>query len=136
MRYDYIVNMDDSEDVAKYVDYLKNLRGIHIVHHQEVNEQRSSDINRYYWGAIVHYVSEYTGYTKIETHELIKNVFMPHVVFTNQLDLLSTTNCNNEEMWELCEMVKDVFNRLYHVRADAGNLLFRIQQCLFGQTMS
>ena len=38
---------------------------------------RSLQANRYYWGVVVHHISEHTGYTPEETHEALKTMFLP-----------------------------------------------------------
>lgn len=38
---------------------------------------RSQQQNRYWWGVCVHLVSEHTGYTPEEVHEIAKQMFIP-----------------------------------------------------------
>jgi hypothetical protein len=38
---------------------------------------RSQQQNRYYWGVVVHLLSEHTGYTPDEMHEFLKMKFIP-----------------------------------------------------------
>jgi hypothetical protein len=38
---------------------------------------RSAQANAYYWSVVVKALSEYTGYTPDETHELLKRQFLP-----------------------------------------------------------
>ena len=38
---------------------------------------RSQRFNRYYWGAVVHLLSEHTGYSANEMHDFLKTRFIP-----------------------------------------------------------
>lgn len=38
---------------------------------------RSQSQNRYYWGVVVHLISEYTGFAPDDMHELLKAKFIP-----------------------------------------------------------
>lgn len=38
---------------------------------------RSQQQNRFYWGVLVHHLSEHTGYTPDEVHEFLKMKFIP-----------------------------------------------------------
>jgi hypothetical protein len=45
---------------------------------------RSIQANRYYWGVIVQLLSEYTGYSVDEMHDVLKAKFLPkHLAVTN-----------------------------------------------------
>ncbi len=39
-------------------------------------KERSGNQNRYYWGCVIQILSEDTGYTKDEMHEIIKHKFL------------------------------------------------------------
>lgn len=41
------------------------------------NKKRSNPQNKYYWGCVVQILSDETGYTKDEIHEIIKYKFLP-----------------------------------------------------------
>lgn len=38
---------------------------------------RSVQANRYYWGVVLHHLAELTGYTPDETHDCMKQMFLP-----------------------------------------------------------
>lgn len=38
---------------------------------------RSQQQNRYFWGVVIKAISDYTGYGPDETHELLKQMFIP-----------------------------------------------------------
>lgn len=43
---------------------------------REFKKERSNPQNRYYWGVIVEILSEHTGFTKDEMHEVLKHKFL------------------------------------------------------------
>ena len=46
---------------------------------------RSNNQNRYYWGVIIPILSNETGYTKDEVHEVLKTMFLStHITFGKQ----------------------------------------------------
>jgi len=42
---------------------------------------RSTQANAYYWGIVVAAISEHTGYEAHETHELLKQLFLPKPIY-------------------------------------------------------
>jgi hypothetical protein len=51
---------------------------------KRVRATRSQQANRYYWGVVLEGLSDYTGYTPEELHELMKCKFLPKdKAFTN-----------------------------------------------------
>ena len=105
-RTDVVVNCNDKRELDAYVEYLYNLKGIQIFHHQERTNQRSITLNNYYWGVVLKYISDYSGTEILELHEFFKNMFIPLVIFTNDYDMMSTQNCDQEAMWDYCQMVR------------------------------
>jgi hypothetical protein len=91
------------EDIARY-----NGKTIEVTIN-EYKPKRSNQLNQYYWGVVVKIISDYTGYTKEETHELLKQTFLKKKIFINNewYDTTeSTTKMNNKEMLEFIEQVK------------------------------
>ena len=75
----------------------------------EYKPKRSNQLNQYYWGVVVKIISDYTGYTKEETHELLKQTFLKKKVLVNDewYDTTeSTTKLDNKRMLEFIEQVK------------------------------
>jgi len=75
----------------------------------EYRPKRSNQLNQYYWGVVVKIISDYTGYTKEETHELLKQTFLKKKVLINDewYDTTeSTTKLSNQEMLNFIEQVK------------------------------
>lgn len=76
---------------------------------KEYKPKRSNQLNQYYWGVVVKIISDYTGYTKEETHELLKQTFLKKKVLIEDTwydTTDSTTKLNNKEMLEFIEEVK------------------------------
>jgi hypothetical protein len=44
---------------------------------ERLKATRSQQANRYYWGVVVHYLSEHTGYGPDEMHDVLKALFIP-----------------------------------------------------------
>ncbi len=77
---------------------------------------RSLEANRYYWGVVVHHISEHTGYTPEETHDALKTMFLPKKLAmlgrNGHLDRElviggSTTKLNKVEFYEYCERIRE-----------------------------
>ena len=46
--------------------------------------RRSDAMNRYYFGVVVHTISDYTGYSPDETHQALKALHLPkHLAFSD-----------------------------------------------------
>ncbi len=44
---------------------------------ERAHAHRSQKANRYYWGVVVHLIADHTGYTPDETHQALKQLFLP-----------------------------------------------------------
>jgi len=60
---------------------LKILPGKLCVKLSPVIRQRTSPENRYYWGVVVSILSDYTGFTPDEIHEILKRKFLRQLKF-------------------------------------------------------
>tara|TARA_B110000908_G_C10170548_1_gene410605 strand:- start:14 stop:412 length:399 start_codon:yes stop_codon:yes gene_type:complete len=92
-----------NQDVCRYEDKIVE------VTIKEYKPKRSNQLNQYYWGVVVKLISEYTGYTKEETHELLKQTFLKKKILIDDewYDTTdSTTKLNNKEMLEFIDEVK------------------------------
>lgn len=49
--------------------------------HRAIKKDRSNNQNRYYWGVVVNELSEHTGFTPDEVHEILKHKFLWKVLF-------------------------------------------------------
>lgn len=77
---------------------------------------RSLVANAYYWGVVVHLISEHTGHTPEETHDLLKVMFLPKKLamlgrngdLVNELVIGgSTTKLNKVEFYEYCQRIRE-----------------------------
>lgn len=76
---------------------------------------RSLNQNAWYWGVIVEAISDHTGYTADEIHELLKAKFIPKrlAVLAGNGDIVdefvmggSTRKMNTAEFGEYCEAIR------------------------------
>lgn len=68
----------DLRNRARMVAALKGWRDCEVVVTIErAHANRSQRANRYYWGVVVELIAEHTGYTPNETHEALKQLFLP-----------------------------------------------------------
>jgi len=62
---------------------------------------RSTGQNRYYHGVVVQVISNHTGYTTEETHEILKQLFFSHEVTVGKKTVtIATTTKENTKEWE------------------------------------
>ena len=80
-----------------------------------VKAARSTQQNRWYWGVIVDLLSEYTGFTPDEMHEVLKAKFLPKkLAVADQNGVIrgeyviggTTTKLDKVEFGEFCESVR------------------------------
>ncbi|HEY9874610.1 MAG TPA: hypothetical protein V6D12_14315 [Candidatus Obscuribacterales bacterium] len=76
-------------------------------------KQRSNSQNRYYWGVIVEILSEHTGFTREEMHEILKHKFLKTFGIMNTNNgpqeferTKSTTELSTKEMEEFLSQVR------------------------------
>lgn len=61
----------------EYASYIRSKEGkLVTVKIEDEKKQRTGQQNRYYWGAVLTTVSEYTGHSTEELHEVFKNMFL------------------------------------------------------------
>lgn len=106
MRIDHVVNHDKKSDVDKFIAWIKEQGGMQIWCQQDKTDQRSVSLNAYYWGVVLQYIAEETGIDSYYWHCWFRGKFIPHIIFVDDADLASTTNCTNEDMWAYCEMIR------------------------------
>lgn len=106
MRTDFEIDHRDKQQVEDYIRWFKEQEGVSIIHHQPKTDQRSASLNNYYFGVVLKYISDASGHTPSELHAEYKKTFLKNVLFTDDYDLLSTTNCDNEQMWRYIMMIK------------------------------
>lgn len=57
--------------IEKVSDYCKDADGKYILLVQKAKEKRSLAQNRYYWGIVIKMLSDYTGFTSQEMHQVL-----------------------------------------------------------------
>lgn len=105
---DLLINFDKEEDKRKLFGIIKHLKGSHAVGIRKYRAQRSSPQNRYYWGVVLAYLAEETGYTKDEMHQLMQRRFLRYtkdVFDTSEEFVKSTTSLNTMEMQEYIDQI-------------------------------
>jgi hypothetical protein len=107
---DLLINFDKTEDKAKLFSILKVLKGEHAVAIKKKRAQRSGMQNRYYWGIVIAYLSEETGFTKEESHQLMQRMFLRYDKElpdgTTETFVRSTTTLTTVEMEEYVENIR------------------------------
>ncbi len=107
---DLLINFDKEEDKKKLFSIMKVLKGEHAVAIKKKRVQRSGSQNRYYWSVVIGYISEETGYTKEEAHQLMGRMFLKYVKSvsdgTEEVFVRSTTSLNTLEMTEYIESIR------------------------------
>lgn len=76
-------------------------------------KSRSNPQNRYYWSVVIGTISEETGYTPSEVHEIIKHKFLTEVRLLNRKDKVvelkvsgSTANLDTKQFEELMSQIR------------------------------
>ena len=76
-------------------------------------KQRSNPENRYYWGVVVQLLSEHTGFSKDEIHEILKRKFLKDVKMVDtkkgykEIELTrSTTELTTVEMEQFLSNIR------------------------------
>lgn len=107
---DLLINFDNEEDKKKLFSIMKVLKGEHAVAIKKKRAQRSGSQNRYYWSVVIAYISEETGFTKEECHQLMGRMFLKYVKSisdgTEEVFVRSTTSLNTLEMTEYIESIR------------------------------
>jgi hypothetical protein len=107
---DLLINFDKEEDKRKLFSVLKNLKGSFAVSMKKNKASRSLASNRYYWGVVLAYLSEETGFTKDESHQLMQKMFLKYTKDapdgTSELFVRSTTSLNTAEMNDYIEQIR------------------------------
>lgn len=76
----------------------------------EKRPTRSINQNKYMWGVVYHYLSDYTGYTLDEIHELMKHKFLPRTLDLQDERFTvgnSTTELDIKEMGDYLKQIRE-----------------------------
>lgn len=70
-------------DSKHFLDSIRKLEGKQVeVELRAEKRKRSDRLNRYYWGVVIEYISQETGYTVEEVHDWLKAKFLGHKIVT------------------------------------------------------
>jgi hypothetical protein len=107
---DLLINFDKSEDKNKLFSILKQLKGSNAISIKKNRATRSMAQSRYYWGVVIAYISDETGYTKDEAHQLMQRQFLKYHKQVSdgveEMFVRSTTSLNTVEMEEYVENIR------------------------------
>ena len=73
---DLVIDFDSLDDKYKLFATLKGLKGKQNIKIQKHRNKRSNQQNKYDWGVVIAYISNETGFTDEEVHELLKFKFL------------------------------------------------------------
>jgi hypothetical protein len=90
--------------------WLNNLNGFKVeLVIKKYRKKRTIPQNSYYWGIVLDLISEASGYTTEELHELFKRLFLKKVIKIGGVDYEvseSTSKLNTEQFSDYIEKIK------------------------------
>lgn len=104
---DWLTNFDRPDEKAKLYQMLKTLSGPHRIRIERQYNRRSINQNRYYWGQVIRYYCEETGYTPYEGHVVLGNKFLPTVWPINEDGFWSTAKLSTVEFEDYLQAIRD-----------------------------
>lgn len=108
---DLVINFDTTDGKQKLIDVLRNLKGTKLIKIEKYSKKRSNPQNRYYWGVVLKYLSEITGFSVSEMHDVLKAKFLPYERANRVTSEVvqfgrSTTELNTLQYEEFLEQVR------------------------------
>jgi hypothetical protein len=103
---DLIIDFDNSFEKMGLFSILKELKGKQIIKIAKQHNKRSLKINKYYWGVVLRYISDYSGHSTAYLHEVFKEEFVPQVKFRDDFEL-STADMTNIEIMAYIEKIRE-----------------------------
>lgn len=103
---DLVIDFAKPESKSKLWSCLKNLQGEQVIKIKRRSKGRSVPENRYYWGAVIGTISNYTGHSPWYLHEYYKHKFIPLVRFTDDTRL-TTTDMTHQEIWDYIDLIRE-----------------------------
>ena len=107
---DLLINFDKTEDKNKLFSILKQLKGSNAISIKKNRATRSMAQSRYYFGVVIAYISDETGYTKDEAHQLMQRQFLKYPKQVSdgveEMFVQSTTSLTTSEMEEYVENIR------------------------------
>ena len=100
-----VVENGQIDGIDLLIDKLSNKDGVFFVDIRESRNSRSLQQNRYYWGVVLKALSDDTGYSAEEMHQLMAEKFLNYekgeYVFVR-----STTSLNTKEFEEYLSQIR------------------------------
>ena len=75
---------------------------------QWVSTIRSNPQNNFYWGVPLEIISEHTGFTTQEVHEILKNKFLKTIKVINNLEYHSSKSTTELTTGEFKRYIEDI----------------------------
>lgn len=98
-----IIVFEKPKEAYKYIEGFEG-KYVEVVVRKERSE-RSNNQNNYYWGVVLQLLSDHTGYTTDEMHEICKHQFL---IVHGQFDYVkSTTKLNTVEFEKYLDDIKN-----------------------------
>lgn len=95
------------DNQSKLNSYIETLEGKYVeVKVQKERSQRSLNQNAYYWGIVIELLSQHTGYTPDEMHEICRYQFLKKVNEAGFEFIQSTSKLNTTEFESYLEEIK------------------------------
>jgi len=92
-------------DIKAFKRWIQTLKGKVFVSVKKKRKQRSNPQNRYLWGCIYKLVSDHTGYTAEECHQIFTEKFISYEKNGRQF-VRSTTKLTTKEFEEYAEKIR------------------------------
>ncbi len=112
-------------DPRRLAEVLRRFNGkdVHVVI-KEHRHPRSISQNSYYWGCVLEIISEHTGHTADEVHEIFKNKYLAEEKeFAGEKVRVarSTAGLNTKEFTEYLEKIKDFSAQEFEIYVPNAN---------------
>lgn len=102
---DLVINFDKGIEKQALYSTLKDLKGEYVIKLKKKSKGRSLQENKYYWGVVLAYISNYTGHNTLTIHEFLKHEFIPYVKFEDDYRL-TTTDLTHDQIWEYIDKIR------------------------------
>lgn len=117
---DLVINFDRTADKQLLYDNLRPLSGPYCIKIEKQKRRRSYNQNKYYWGVVIAYLSEFTGYSEMETHCVCKHLFLPYVE-PDESGFWSTSVLTTEEFEQYLELIRTTVYATFQLRIPLPN---------------
>lgn len=102
---DFVLDSKEVKTKVKLLEFIATLDGEWIVKVKKRKGGRSVQENKYYWGVVISYISEFTGHEPSYLHEYYKYKFIPAVKFTD-VSRLTTSDMTSQELWAYMDLIR------------------------------